>query len=157
MDALSGRITQQEAYMSTKREIIIKFVTTSPGAKVSSIVDALSDFADELTITCKVLGRTTERKAAKEKAIVNPGKVAEAIENDEAVSHRPQLVYTSDPEAKHNRYIDIEASLKKLNLTREQLMARTWTRGSPQHRLKRAASHKRHPSALAAVSNGAST
>ena len=143
--------------MSTKREITIKFVTVSPGAKVSSIIDALSDLADELTIACKILGRATERKPAEEKVIRNPSKVAESIGNDESISHRPQLVYAFDREAKHNRYIDVEASLKKLGLTREQLMSRTWARGSPQHRLKRAASHKRHAIDPAAVSNGAST
>jgi hypothetical protein len=143
--------------MSTKREITIKFVTASPGAKVSSIIDAVSDLTDELTIACKVIGQTTERKAAKERGTIDPSKVAEPIGNDGSVSHRPQLVYTSDREAKHNRYIDVDASLKKLGLTREQLMSRTWARGSPQHRLKRAASHKRHAIDLAAVSNGAST
>lgn len=50
-------------------------------------------------------------------------------------------VYSADPQAAHKRNIDVEASLKKLGLTREQLISRTWPRGSPQHRLKRAAAH----------------
>jgi hypothetical protein len=65
-----------------------------------------------------------------------------ALGDGESMSDRPQLVYTADPEAKHKRFIDVEASLKRLSLTREQLMARTWAKGSPQHRLKGAAAYK---------------
>lgn len=126
-----------------KREITIHLVTTSQQSRVSSIVNAISELADELTITCKVLGRTTER-TRKEKTASDRTSSLEPVGKEVLKSDGPQLAYTSDQEAKHKRYIDVEASLKKLDLTREQLMSRTWARGSPQHRLKRAASHKRH-------------
>jgi hypothetical protein len=139
--------------MPIKREITIHLVTTSQQSRVSSIVNAISELADDLTITCKVLGRTTER-AKREKAAAG-GTSGLPFNNDEPKSDGPQLAYTFDPAAKHSRYIDVEASLKKLDLTREQLMSRKWTRGSPQHRLKRAASQKRHAIDPAAVRNGA--
>ena len=126
-----------------KREITIHLVTTSQQSRVSSIVNAISELADELTITCKVLGRTTER-TRKEKTASDRTSSLEPVGKEVLKSDGPRLAYTSDQEAKHKRYIDVEASLKKLDLTREQLMSRTWARGSPQHRLKRAASHKRH-------------
>jgi hypothetical protein len=139
--------------MPIKREITIHLVTTSQQSRVSSIVNAISELADDLTITCKVLGRTTER-AKREKAAAG-GTSGLPFNNDEPKSDGPQLAYTFDPAAKHSRYIDVEASLKKLDLTREQLMSCKWTRGSPQHRLKRAASQKRLAIDPAAVRNGA--
>ena len=108
----------------------------------SRSVDAISDLADDVTITCKVLNRPTGRVAAE-------GRNANAAPDrtnplDEAAqkSDRPQLAYISDLGANHRRYIDVDTSLKKLGLTKDQLMSRTWPRGSPQHRLKRAAASK---------------
>ena len=123
-----------------KREITIRFVTGS-SRSISSIVDAIADLADDVTIACKTLGQATRRTAAKEPAAV-PTNGAEPQSEDKPPSDGPQLAYMSDPEARHLRYIDVETSLKKLGLTREQLMSHTWPRGSPQHRLKRAAAHK---------------
>ena len=140
--------------MPIKREITIHLVTTSPQSKVSPIVNAISELADDVTITCKVLGRTTER-TRKEKAATGPTSGLELVGKDEPKSDGSQLAYTADQEAKHKRYIDVDASLKKLGLTREQLMSRTWPRGSPQHRLKRAAGYKRDAIDPAAVRNGA--
>jgi hypothetical protein len=140
--------------MPVKREITIHLVTTSQQSKVSSIVNAISELADDLTITCKVLGRTTER-ARKQKTESGGTISREPVDNDEPKSDTAQLAYTSDQETQHKRYIDVEASLKKLDLTREQLISRRWARGSPQHRLKRAANHKRHSIASAGLSNGA--
>jgi hypothetical protein len=54
-----------------------------------------------------------------------------------AQPHQPQLVYKADVSG--SRSIDVEASLAKLGLKREELLSRRWERGSPQHRLKRAA------------------
>ena len=52
--------------MATKRrEITIRFMSSLRGAKISSMVDAISDFADDVTITCKTLDRTAERPAVK--------------------------------------------------------------------------------------------
>jgi hypothetical protein len=140
--------------MPLKREITIHLVTTSQQSRVSSIVNAIAELADDLTVTCKVLGRTTERPRKKK---IEGGRTnsPDPVDNDELKSDA-QLAYTCDQEAPHKRYIDVETSLKKLNLTREQLMSRTWARGTPQYRLKRAAKHKRHAIALAGVSNGAS-
>ena len=123
--------------MLMKREITISFVTDSQEAKVSAAIDAISQITDQLTITCKLLSRRLERPVIKRRAGIS-SKLSEA---SESLSNEPQLVYSADPQATHNRNIDVEASLKKLGLTREQLVSRTWPRGSPQHRLKRAAAH----------------
>ena len=139
-----------------KRQITIHLVTTSPQSRVWSILNAISELADDMTITCKVVGRTTER-TRKEKRASDRTSSLEPVGNDAPMSDGPQLAYTSDEEAKHKRYIDVDASLKKLGLTREQLMSRPWARGSPQHRLKRAAAHRRHAIDPAVVSNGAAT
>src|SRR5262249_4598273 len=127
--------------MPAKREITIRLVTTSQQSTVSSILSAISELADDIAITCKVLGRTTGRSSKR-----TQGSRRSRPEDDAAGEPKldgPQLAYTSDQKANHKRYIDVEASLKKLGLTREELMSRTWARGSPQHRLKRAASHRR--------------
>jgi len=50
-----------------------------------------------------------------------------------------QLVYQAEGSAVHQRYIVVEALLAKLGLIRDDLLARKWPRGSPQHWLKRAA------------------
>src|SRR5262249_35744226 len=118
-------------------------------SRVSPIVSAISELADDITITCKVLGRTTGRTSKRTQGSRSSRPEDDAV--GEPKREGPQLAYTSEPEANHNRYIDVEASLKKLGLTREELMSRRWARGSPQHRLKRAASHRRPES------NGAST
>ena len=135
--------------MPTKREITIRFVTAQ-GTKISSIVNAISNLADDVTISCKVLSRTTEQGAAKGGAASTSRRGTEPVVDDEPTSNHPQLVYTADLEAKHRRYIDVEASLKRVGLTRQQLMSHVWPRGSPQHRLKRAAVHK-----SGAAANGA--
>ena len=125
-----------------KREITIRFVTGSRGAKISSMIDAISDFADDVTITCKTLDRTTGRPAAKNgSAAIAPTNGADhpPVDDDDPGPRRPQLAYRADGTAAHKRCIDVEASLTKLGLTREQLMSRTWPRGSAQLRLKRAA------------------
>jgi hypothetical protein len=139
--------------MPVKREITIHLITTSPQSRVSSIVNEISELADDITITCKVLGRTTE--PTRRRTLGSRRSGSEANGAGEPKLDGPQLAYSSDPEANHKRYIDVEASLKKLGLTREELMLRTWARGSPQHRLKRAASHQRQTIAHAAQSNGA--
>jgi len=141
--SLSFSIQPTEGYVPTrKREITIRFVTTSHGAKVSSFIDAISDLADDVTITCKALNRTTVRIAA-EGAKANPAaNRPEPFDNGEPSPNRPQLAYIAENGASHRRLIDVEASLKKLKLTKDQLTSRTWPRGSPQHRLKRAAATK---------------
>ena len=130
--------------MPTKRrEITIRFVTGSRGAKISSMVDAIADFADDMTITCKTLDRTAERPAVKNggaATTLTNGVDHPRPDGDNPGPRHPQLAYKADGTATHNRYIDVEASLTKLGLTREQLIARRWPRGSAQHRLKRAAS-----------------
>jgi hypothetical protein len=112
---------------------------------ISSIVDAISDVADDMTIASRTLGQPG-RRAAAEAPSAEPSAVpttgAEPRREGEPPSDRPQLAYMSDPGTRHLRYIDVETSLQKLGLTREQLMSRTWPRGSPQHRLKRAAANK---------------
>ena len=122
-----------------KCEITMRFVTTLEGAKVSSIIDAVSGLADDVTISCKVLDRPEERVAAKRRNTRTPPDRASPFDEEAEKSDRPQLAYTADLGANHRRYIDVEASLKKLGLTKDQLVSRTWPRGSPQHRLKRAA------------------
>jgi len=124
--------------MSTKREITISFVTDSQGARVFAAIDAISRITGHLTITSKLLSRRQERPILNRRRAVVSSNLAEASESR---STEPQLVYSANPEAPHNRVIDVEASLKKLGLTREQLVSRTWPRGSSQHRLKRAAAH----------------
>jgi hypothetical protein len=129
-----------------KREITIRFVTAARGAKISSIIDALSDQADDISITCKTLGRQPGRQTVRPasnngRSEIAPSNGASHPEPDEEATelHRPQLAYRADGAAAHRRYIDVETSLAKLKLTLEDLMARKWPRGSPQHRLKRAA------------------
>ena len=125
---------------SRKCEITIRFVMAS-SRSIAPIFDAIADVADDVTIACRTLGQETKRNAAKDTAAASmPG--TELPGEGKSPSGRAQLAYTADPEAKHQRYIDVETSLKRLGLTREQLMSRTWPRGSPQHRLKRAAAHK---------------
>ena len=124
--------------MSTKREITISFVTDSQGDGVFAAIDAISRITDQLTITSKLLSRQPERPVIKRRRAGVSSKLAEASERP---TNEPQLVYSADPQAAHNRNIDVEGSLKKLGLTREQLVSHTWPRGSPQHRLKRAAAH----------------
>ena len=127
-----------------RREITIRFVIASPRS-ISSIVDAISDVADDMTIACRTLGQPGRRAAARAPAAESsavPTTGAEPPSEGESPSDGPQLAYMCDPESRHLRYIDVETSLKKLGLTREQLMSHTWPRGSPQHRLKRAAANK---------------
>lgn len=124
--------------MRAKREITISFVTESPGARVLAAIDAISQITDDLKITVKLLSRGPERPVVRTKRARASPKVSGV---NESLTNGPQLVYSADPEAAHNRNIDVDASLKKLGLTREQLVSRRWTRGSPQHRLKRAAAH----------------
>ena len=124
--------------MSTKREITISFVTDSQEKGVFAAIDAISRITDHLTITSKLLSRQPERPVIKRR---RAGVSSELADTGERPSNEAQLVYSADPQAAHNRNIDVEASLKKLGLTREQLVSRTWPRGSPQHRLKRAAAH----------------
>jgi hypothetical protein len=108
-----------------KREITIRFVTAACGAKISAIIDTLLDQADDISITCKTLDRPRGRQAIKN------GSAAIAVRADhpepdeeEAEPHRPQLVYKADGSANHKRGIDIEASLGKLGLTRDELVVR---------------------------------
>jgi hypothetical protein len=125
-----------------KREITIRFVMPERGAKLSSIIDALSDEADDISITCKTLDRPTGQSATRNgRSAITGSNGADhpTAEEREAEVHRPQLVYKADGSADHRRYIDVEASLAKLGLTRDELKSRRWPRGSPQHRLKRAA------------------
>ena len=143
--------------MAAKREITIHLITTSPQSTVSSVVNTISELAEDLTITCKVLGRTIDRTGKRTPSNRKSNRKSRPEDNaaSEPKPEGPQLVYTADPEANHRRYIDVEASLKKLGLTREDLMSRTWARGSAQHRLKRAASPQRHAIEPATMSNGA--
>jgi hypothetical protein len=128
-----------------KREITIRFVTAARGAKISSIIDAISDEFDDVSITCRTLDRPTggptARPATKNgrsaTTVVNGANHSEHDE-EEPEPHRPQLVYRAEGSAAHRRYIDVEASLAKLGLKREDLLSRRWPRGSSQHRLKRA-------------------
>jgi hypothetical protein len=130
-----------------RREITIRFVTSARDAKISSIIDAIAGEADDLSITCRTLDRpTTDRRPTVQPATKNGHAVTasngvEHSEKDteEPEPHRSQLVYRAVGLAVHRRYIDVEASLAKLGLTRDQLMSRRWSRDSPQHRLKRAA------------------
>jgi hypothetical protein len=136
----------KEGHVPTrKREITIRFVTAARGAKISSIIDTLSDQANDISITCKTLGREPIRQTVQPAS--NNGRSAIAPSNEadhpkpdeeEHEPHRPQLVYRADGSAAHRRQIDVEASLAKLGLKRDDLVARRWPRGSPQHRLKRA-------------------
>jgi hypothetical protein len=91
------------------------------------------------------------KRARNKKPAIKP----RPTKNNDPDSHIQQLAYTADEGARHKRYIDVEASLKKLGLTREQLMSRTWPRGSPQHRLKGAASRDRYAAEQNEVRNGA--
>jgi hypothetical protein len=107
------------------------------------MVDAIADFADDVTITCRTLDRTSERPAVKNESAATTltnGVDHSPPDGDNPGPRHPQLAYKADGTATHNRYIDVEASPTKLGLTREQLMSRRWPRGSAQHRLKRAAS-----------------
>src|SRR5215468_926602 len=122
--------------MSTKREFTITFVTRSQGARMFTAIDAISRITDHITITSKLLGRWPDRPMRKRRRAAPSSKLTEPSER---LPIQPQLVYTANPRAAHYRSIDVEASLKKLGLSREQLVSRTWPRGSPQHRLKRAA------------------
>src|SRR4029450_5667706 len=118
-----------------KREITIRFVTAARGAKISAIIDALSDQSDDISITCKTLDRSAGRPASKNgSAAITKSKGRDHPEPDEeeAEPHRPQLVYKGDGSSDHKRYIDVEASLAKLGLTRDELLSRRWSRGSPQ-------------------------
>ena len=124
--------------MSTKREITISFVTDRRGEGVFAAIAAISRITDHLTITSKLLSRQPERPVIKRRRAGVSSKLAVASERP---TNEPQLVYSADPQGAHNRSIDVEGSLKKLGLTREQLVSRTWPRGSSQHRLKRAAAH----------------
>jgi hypothetical protein len=142
------QIQPMEGQVPTKRrEITIRFVTSAQGAKISSIIDAFSAETDDVSITCRTLDRPTGRRPTAQPATKNGHSVNTASngiehpENDEEEPepHRSQLVYRAEGLAVHRRCIDVEASLAKLKLTREDLMARKWPRGSPQHRLKRAA------------------
>jgi hypothetical protein len=132
------RAALRRTKMATKREITISFVTDSHGEGVFAAIDAISRITDHLTVTSKLLSRQPERPTIKRRRAGVPSKQAGAGERQ---TNEPQLVYSADPRAAHNRNIDVEASLKKLGLTHEQLVSRTWPRGSPQHRLKRAAAH----------------
>jgi hypothetical protein len=136
----------KEGHVPTrKREITIRFVTAARGAKISSIIDALSDQADDISITCKTLDRPRRRPAIKNgSAAITARADHPEPDEEEAEPHRPQLVYKTDGSADHKRGIDVEASLAKLGLTRDVLMSRRWPRGSPQHRLKRAATAANH-------------
>jgi hypothetical protein len=133
-----------------RREITIRFVTAR-GAKILSIIDALLAEADDISITCKTLDRPTPgprptaQPATKNGHLVTASNGVEDPEKgeEEPEPHRPELVYRADGSAAHRRYIDVEASLAKLGLTRDDLMARKWPRGSPLHRLKRAAAQTR--------------
>ena len=143
--------------MSTKREITISFVTDSQEEGLFAAIDAISRITEHLRITCKLLSRQPGRPATKRRRAGVSSKLAEASERP---TNEPQLVYSADPQAAHNRNFDVEGSLKKLGLTREQLVSRTWPRGSSQHRLKRAAAHTARVGAGAADrvsrNNGAS-
>src|SRR5262245_54851361 len=103
--------------MSKKREIAITFVTDDDGT-VASAINAVSHIAD-LTVTSKTLDDRRSRPAHQQ---TRPRCEPEIIAVTEARSHESELVYTaSNPEAPHYRSIDIEASLNKLGLSREQL------------------------------------
>jgi len=137
---------QMEGEVPTKkREIVIRFVTSARDAKISSIIDAISAETDDVSITCRTLDRpTTDRRPIAQPATKNGHAVTAEVKHPERDTeqpepHRSQLVYRAEGLAVHRRCIDVEASLAKLNVKREELMARKWPRGSAQHRLKRAA------------------
>jgi len=122
--------------MSRKREITIIFVTDDEET-IASVINAVSHIGDDLTVTSKIL-RDPKSKRAHQQKRASPG--PEIIKVTESWSHKPELVYCAiNPETPHRRNIDVEASLKKLGLNREQLLSERWPRGSAQHRLKRAA------------------
>lgn len=126
-----------------KREMTIRLVADS--AKVSSFIESVFALADDVTVTCKVIERSTRRAAAKSKAAAT---TMESPAVDSEQSHRSHLAYIGEEGAAYKRRIDVEASLKKLGLDRQELLSRAWPKGSPQHRLKRAA-------AISARANGA--
>jgi len=121
-----------------KRDVTIRFVTTARGAKILAIIDAITDQADEVSITCRTVdpGRPAKKHG---RSPVTASNGADHPNQAQALPQprRPQLVYKA--EGSGNRSIDVEASLAKLGLTRDELQSRRWERGSPQHRLKRAA------------------
>ena len=122
--------------MVRKREITIAFVTDDETA-ISSVINAVSHLADDVTVTSKALGGRSGRLVHRRKRERTAPKVEDI---NRARSHEPQLVYSAaNPETPHRRNIDVEASIKKLGLTLEQLTSQRWPRGSTQHRLKRAA------------------
>ena len=118
-----------------KREVTIRFVTAARGAKISAIIDVISEHADDVSITCKTVGsrRTATRRGRSAPPASNGADHADPAQT--LPQHRrPQLVYRADESG--NRSIDVDASLVKLGLTRDELQSRRWERGSPQHRLK---------------------
>jgi hypothetical protein len=128
-----------------KREITIRFVTAARQARISSIIDAISFEADDISITCKLAERPRRRRLARTAtkngmSVISTSTGGDHTHHDgeEGKPHQPQLVYRADGSHAHRRYIDVEASLTKLGLKREDLNSRRWPRGSPQHRLKRA-------------------
>jgi len=122
---------------SKKREVTIRFVTAARGTKISAIIDAISDQADDVSITCRTVDqRLPAANHAKSGPTVSNGTRHAEQSQPLPQPREPQLVYKADG---GNRAIDVEASLAKLGLKREELLSRRWERGSPQHRLKRAA------------------
>jgi len=122
--------------MGRKRQITIVFVTDDE-TTASSVISAVSHLVDDMTVTSKALGGKPGRLVRRTKMEQTGSKVEEV---NKAGSHEPLLVYSAaNPETPHRRNIDVEASIRKLGLTREQLTSQRWPRGSAQHRLKRAA------------------
>ena len=121
-----------------KREVTIRFVIAARGAKISAILDAISDQANDVSITCKTVNpqRPVTRHG---RSAAPPSNGRDHSDPVQALPQprQPQLVYKADGSG--NRSIDVEASLAKLGLRRDELVSRRWERGSPQHRLKRAA------------------
>src|SRR5262245_16533846 len=112
-----------------KREITIIFVTDDEET-VASVINAVSHIALDVTVTSKTLDHRRGRPTHQRKR-TSPG--GQIIATAEPQSHEPQLVYfAADPQSPHRRTIDVEASLKKLGLNREQLVSQRWPRGSAQ-------------------------
>lgn len=103
--------------MSRKR-VSVSFVTDVDTKEIIALLELL-DRADELSIHAETLP-------------------------DDAPTEADQIIAISDPRLVYRitgpgyRVIDIDATLKRLGLTEEQLNARQWPQGSVENSVKRA-------------------